>query len=57
MSIRFKKSLDIFWPQIQRKRPEEYLDMILAVKRKLWTIFLPRVHLEKQQTPGSRLKT
>ena len=56
-SIRFKKPLDIFWPQIQRKGSEEYLVMILAVKRKLWAIFLPRVHLEKEQTPGSRLKT
>ena len=56
-SIRFKKPLDIFWPQIQRKGSEDYLVMILAINRKLWAIFLPRVHLEKQQTPGSRLKT
>ena len=56
-SIRFKKPLDIFWLQIQRKGFEEYLVMILAVNRKLWAIFLPRVHLEKEQTPGSRLKT
>ena len=56
-SIRFKKPLDIFWPQIQRKGSEDYLVMILAVNRKLWAIFLPRVHLEKEQTPGSRLKT
>ena len=41
-SIRFKKSLDIFWPQIQQKRSEEYLFTILTVKGK---------------TPGSRLKT
>ena len=53
-SIRFKKPLDIFWPQIQRKCSEDYLVMILAVNRKLWAIFLPRVHLEKEQTPGSR---
>ena len=46
-SIRFKKPLDIFWPQIQRKGSEAYLVMILAVNRKLWAIFLPRVHLEK----------
>ena len=39
-SIRFKKPLDIFWPQIQRKRSEEYLVVILVVKRKLWAIFL-----------------
>ena len=56
-SIRFKKPLDIFWPQIHRKCSEDYLLMILAVNRKLWAIFLPRVHLEKEQTPGSRLKT
>ena len=56
-SIRFKKPLDIFWPQIQRKGSEDYLVMILAVNRKLWAIFLPRVHLEKEPTPGSRLKT
>ena len=56
-SIRFKKPLEIFWRQIQRKCSEDYLLMILAVNRKLWAIFLPRVHLEKEQTPGSRLKT
>ena len=38
-SIRFKKPLDIFWPQIQRKGSEDYLVMILAVNRKLWAIF------------------
>ena len=47
-SIRFKKPLDIFWPQIQRKGSEDYLVMILAVNRKLWAVFLPRVHLEKE---------
>ena len=56
-SIRFKKPLDIFWPQIQRKGSKDYLVMILAINRKLWAIFLPRVHLEKERTPGSRLKT
>ena len=56
-NIKFKKPLDIFWPQIQRKRSKEYLFMILAVKRKFWAIFLPRVHLQKEQIPGSRLKT
>ena len=53
---RFKKSLDIFCPQIQRKDSEDYLVMILAVNRKLLAIFLPRVHLEKEQTPGAVLK-
>ena len=56
-SIRFKKPLDIFCPQIQRKGSEDYLVMILAVNRRLWAIFLPRVHLEKERTPGSRHKT
>ena len=51
-SIRFKKPLDSLWPQIQRKGSEDYLVMILAVNRKLWAIFLPRVHLEKERTPG-----
>ena len=56
-SIRFKKPLDIFWPHIQRKGSEDYLVIILAVNRKLWAIFFPRVHLEKEPTSGSRLKT
>ena len=51
-----KSLLDIFWPQIQRKGSEDYLFMILAVNRKLWAIFLPQVHLEKEQTPGAGLK-
>ena len=55
-SNRFKKPLDIFWPEFQRKGSEEYLVMIFAVNRKLWAIFLPRVHLEKEQTPGAGLK-
>ena len=55
-SIRFKKPLDIFWPQIQRKGSEDYLVMILAVNRKLWAIFLPRVHLEKEQHREAGLK-
>ena len=32
-SISFKKPLDIFWPQIQRKCSEDYLLMILTVKK------------------------
>ena len=43
----FTKPLDIFWPQIERNCSEEFLAIILAVKRKLWAIFLPRVHVEK----------
>ena len=46
-SIRFKKPLNIFWPQIQIKRFEDYLVMILAVERKLWAILLPWIDLEK----------
>ena len=45
----FNKPLDIFSPQIERKRSEEYLVITLAVKRKLWAIFLPRVHLCKSK--------
>ena len=48
--------LIIFWPQIQRKGSEDYLVMILPVNRKLWAIFLPRVHVEKEQTPGAGFK-
>ena len=55
-SIRFKKPLYIFWPRIQRKGSEDYLVIIMAVNRKLWAIFLPRVHLEKEQTPGAGLE-
>ena len=43
----FKKPSDIFWPQIERKRSEENLVLIVAVKRNIWAIFLPRVHIEK----------
>ena len=42
----FEKPLDIFSPQIETKRSEEYLVIILAVKRKLWAILLPWVHQE-----------
>ena len=55
-SISFKKPLDIFWPQIQRKGSEYYLVIILAVNRKLWAIFLPRVHLEKNKQRKARFK-
>ena len=40
----FKKPLDIFSPQIERKRSKEYSIIILAVKQTL-SDFLPRVHL------------
>ena len=55
-NTQLKKSLDIFWPRLERKRLTEYKVILLVVKRKLWKIFLPRVHLEKQQTRPSRLK-
>ena len=55
-STELKKSLDIFCPRLERKQSKEYLVILLVVKRKLWKIFLPRVHLEKYQT-RSRLKT
>ena len=55
--MRFKKPLDIFDRKFnERKRFEEYLVMILAVKRKLWAIFLPRVHLEKRANTGKPAK-
>ena len=42
-----KKSVDIFLLWLERKHSEEYLVILLVVKRKLWAIFLPRVYLEK----------
>ena len=42
-----KKSLDIFWLWLERKHSEEYLVILLVVKRKLWAIFLPQDYLEK----------
>ena len=42
-----KKSLDIFLLWLERKHSEEYLVILLVVKRKLWAIFLPQVYLEK----------
>ena len=48
-----KKSLDIFLLWLERKHSEEYLVILLVVKRKLWAIFLPRVYLEKIATRQS----
>ena len=42
----FKKTYDIFWPQLSTKK-KKVLSTILAVNRKVWAIFLPRVYLEK----------
>ena len=53
----FKKPLDIFWPQSNTKeRSEEYFVTILAVKRKIWAIFLPPVHLKNSKHQDSGLK-
>ena len=52
----FQKPLDIFWTQIERKHSEEYLVLILAVKRKLWAIFLPRVYLKNSKNQENGLK-
>ena len=41
LTYRFKKPLDIFWPQIQRKCSKDYLLMILAVN----SIFLLNVQV------------
>ena len=57
----FEEPLDIFLPQIERKRFKEYLVIILAVKERStesferfsWLEFI----FEKEQTPGSRLNT
>ena len=57
----FEEPLDIFLPQIERKRFKEYLVIILAVKERStesferfsWLAFI----FEKEQTPGSRLNT
>ena len=47
----FKKPLDIFSPQIERKRSKEYLVIILAVKEsfeRFSCLSWPRVHLWKK---------
>ena len=60
MRLRLYTSNDLTFNSIRFKKPfegfEDYLVMILAVNRKLRAIFLPRVHLEKEQTPGAGLK-
>ena len=53
----FKKPLDIFSPQIERKRSKEYLVIILAVKEGFERFSCLEFIFEKKQTPGSRLKT
>ena len=53
----FKKPLDSFSPQIERKRIKEYLVIILAVKERFERFLCLEFVFEKKQTPGSRLKT
>ena len=53
----FKKPLDIFSPQIERKRSKKYLVIILPVKENLKRFSCLEFIFEKKQTPGSRLKT
>ena len=52
----FRKPLDIFSPQIERKRSKEYLVIILAVKESFERFPCLEFIFEKQQTQGSRLK-
>ena len=51
-STELKKSLDIFWQRLERKRSKEYLVNLLVVKRKLWAIFLSRVQILKNGRHG-----
>ena len=53
----FKKPLDSFSPQIERKRSKEYLVIILAGKESFERFSCLEFVFEKKQTPGSRLKT
>ena len=52
----FKKPLDIFSPQIERKRSKEYLVIILAVKESFELFSCLEFIFEKKQTPGAGLK-
>ena len=52
----FKKPLDIFSSQIERKRSKEYLVIILAVKESFERFSCLEFIFEKKQTPGTRLK-
>ena len=53
----FKQPLDIFSPQNERKRSNEYLVIILAVKQSFEWFSCLKFIFEKKQIPGSRLKT
>ena len=56
----FKRPLDVFSPQIERKRFQKIFSYNSVCKTKLWPIFLPQVHIwkikTKQNISGSRLK-
>ena len=52
----FKQPLDIFSPQKERKRSNEYLVIILAVKESFERFSCLEFIFEKKQIPGSRLK-
>ena len=53
----FKKLLDIFSPQIERKRSKDYLVIILPVKESLEQFSCPEFIFEKSKHRESRLKT
>ena len=53
----FRKPLDIFSLQIERKHSKEYSVIILAVKERFEQFSCLEFIFEKKQTPGSRLKT
>ena len=53
----FKKPLDIFSSQIERKRSKEHLVIILAVKESFERFSCLEFIFEKKQTPGSQLET
>ena len=55
---KYKKRLDIFLPQIERKRSKEYFVIILAVKGSSERFCCLEFICENSlQTPGSKLKT
>ena len=56
-SIRFDYKLIELWKAFRKKTFQRIFSYDSGCKRKLWAVFLPRVHLWKKQTPGTRLKT
>ena len=55
--IELWKALRRFLTANRKKTFQRIFSYDSGCKRKLWAILLPRVHLWKKQTPGSRLKT